>query len=211
VIEQVRLVTSDGIGLEGEISTRAEHRPAAAMVLCHPHPQYGGTMRSIVISALFEAMPKRDVTCLRYNFRGVEGSEGFHDGGRGERLDAIAAIEELDRRVEPDVPMVLTGWSFGADIALSVREPRLAAWYAIASPLKFLDDVEPTGTDPRPKLVALAEHDEVRSPEDVTAEMAGWTNTRIAVVPGASHFFVGRTDRLVDLATDQVTSLARRE
>ena len=31
--------------------------PRAAMVLCHPHPQYGGTMRCIVIGALFEALP----------------------------------------------------------------------------------------------------------------------------------------------------------
>lgn len=208
MIERVRLATSDGIGLEGEIAVPEGQTPRAAMVLCHPHPQYGGTMRSIVISALFEAMPQRGVTCLRYNFRGVEGSEGFHDGGRGERLDARAAVEELDRRVDPELPMLLTGWSFGADVALSVREPRLAGWYAIASPLKFHDDVEATGADPRPKLVALAEHDEVRSPDDVTADIAGWTNTRIAIVPGASHFFVGRTDRLVELATDQVTSLA---
>jgi alpha/beta superfamily hydrolase len=104
--------------------------------------------------------------------------------------------------------MLLTGWSFGADVALSVREPRLAGWYAIASPLKFLGDIEPTGADPRPKLVALAAHDEVRSPDDVAAEMAGWTNTTISVVPGASHFFVGRTDQLVELATDQVAALA---
>ena len=58
------------------------------MVLCHPHPQYGGTMRSIVIGALFDALPPRGVACLRFNFRGVEGSEGAHDFGNLERVDA---------------------------------------------------------------------------------------------------------------------------
>ena len=78
-------------------------------------------MRSIVISALFGALPDAGVTCLRFNFRGVEGSGGVHDEGDGERRDASAAIDALDaadRRRR--IPLVLTGWSFGADVALSV-------------------------------------------------------------------------------------------
>ncbi|HEV2309774.1 MAG TPA: alpha/beta hydrolase, partial [Acidimicrobiia bacterium] len=70
----VMLVTEDGHTLEGELATAEDAR--VAVVLCHPHPTYGGTMRSIVISALFAALPEAGVTCLRFNVRGVEGSGG---------------------------------------------------------------------------------------------------------------------------------------
>jgi alpha/beta superfamily hydrolase len=79
---------------------------------------------------------------------------------------------------------------------------------AIACPLRFATRVEEAAHDPRPKLLALAERDEVRAPADVVAEAAGWTNTRVEVIPGASHFFVGSTDRLVTLARDLVDELA---
>ena len=204
------VVTSDGIALEAELVTPTDGVSRAGMVLCHPHPQYGGTMRSIVISALFDALPRAGVTCLRFNFRGVENSEGEHDEGRGERLDAVAAIEVLDEELVSTIPLVLTGWSFGGDIALGTVHDRIAAWFAIAPPLRFHHDVEAVAHDPRLKLLALAEHDEFRSPASIVEATASWANTEIEVVGGASHFFVGRTDRLVTLATAFVDRLSER-
>jgi alpha/beta superfamily hydrolase len=207
-VEDMTLTTADGHVLEAELARPASGSERAAMVLCHPHPQHGGTMRSIVISALFGALPDAGVTCLRFNFRGVERSLGEFAEGIGEREDVFAAIDELDASVDPSLPLVLTGWSFGADVALSVAMPRLAAWMAIASPLRFATRVEDVAHDPRLKLLALAERDEVRAPADVVAEASGWSNTRIEVIPGASHFFVGSTERLVTLARDLVDELA---
>jgi uncharacterized protein len=201
------VVTADGIALEAELATPSDGQPRAGMVLCHPHPQYGGTMRSIVISALFDALPRIGVTCLRFNFRGVENSEGEHDEGRGERLDAIAAIEVLDEELASTVPLVLTGWSFGGDIALGTVHDRISTWFAIAPPLRFQHDVDAVAHDARLKLLALAEHDEIRSPASVIEATAAWDNTEIEIVGGASHFFVGRTDRLVTLATELVDRL----
>jgi uncharacterized protein len=85
-------------------------------------------------------------------------------------------------------------------MALSILDPAVAAWLAIAPPLRFVESVDGVGADARPKLLALAEHDEVREPAEITAIAREWQATEIDVVPGASHFFVGRTDRLVDLA-----------
>ncbi len=200
------LVTDDGYRLEAELTVAVDER--AGMVLCHPHPLYGGTMRSLVISALFDALPAAGVTCLRFNFRGVEGSAGVHDEGRGERLDATAAVAALAGRLAPDAPLVLTGWSFGADVALSTLDPRVAGWLAIAPPLHYLDPDPPVGADERPKRVALAEHDEVRAPAEVEAILATWRATDVTVVGGASHFFVGRTDTVVVLARGFVGALA---
>ena len=77
-----KLETGDGVVLEAEWSARQHPDGArAAAVLCHPHPQYGGTMRSIVISELYSALPKLGFACLRFNFRGVEQSEGTYTEG----------------------------------------------------------------------------------------------------------------------------------
>jgi alpha/beta superfamily hydrolase len=202
-----RLTTADGVALESELSM-PESATRCGMVLCHPHPQYGGTMRSIVISALFDALPPQGVACLRFNFRGVEGSEGTHDLGNLERVDAETAVGALADALPPGMPLILTGWSFGADMALSVRDPRVTAWMAIAPPLVSVHDVDGLGVDDRPKLLALAQHDEYRDPAEVTELAEHWANTDVHVVGGASHFFVGRTDRLVQLAAGYVDRLA---
>jgi alpha/beta superfamily hydrolase len=210
-LEALTITTSDGVALEAEIAPAEHGAPRAAMVLCHPHPLHGGTMRSIVISALFSALPEVGVSCLRFNFRGVEASGGTHDEGDGERRDASAAIETLAARVTDDVPLVLTGWSFGADVALSVHDDRLAAWLAIAGPLRYVRDPERVAADPRRKLLVLAERDEIRSPAEVAAEVEHWTNTDVVTVPGASHFFIGSTEKLVVLARGLVDGLTEPE
>ena len=196
-IRSLTLRTADGLTLEAEL---AGSRPAgeaahAAVVLCHPHPQYGGTMRSLVISVLFDELPRRGYACLRFNFRGVEGSAGTYTDGREEPLDIVAGIAAIEAEV-PSVPIVLVAWSFGADMALTVVDPRIAGWVAIACPLRFRSSFA-ASTDARPKHLVLAEHDEYRPPAEVQEEIAAWANTTTAVVAGASHFFVGRTDRVV--------------
>jgi len=198
--------TDDGHLLEAELAVASPER--AGMVLCHPHPQYGGTMRSLVISALFGALPAAGVTCLRFNFRGVESSEGRYDEGRGERRDVQAAVHALASHLGAGTPLVLAGWSFGADVALSIADPRLAAWLAIAPPLRFVAAEATVGADEHPKLVVLAEHDEFRPPAEVATIAATWRATEVQVVAGASHFFVGRTERVVDAARGFVERVA---
>ena len=198
VIEPVRLRTSDGLSLEAELSVPED--PHAAVVLAHPHPQHGGNMRSIVPGALFRALPARGVAALRFNFRGVEGSEGAYDDGNGERHDVVAAIDTL-HEVTEGLPLVVAGWSFGADTSLAVDDARLSGWLAIAPPLREAKlPAMVAASDPRPKLLAIAEHDQFRPPASARQVTAGWVNTELQVVSGADHFFVGRTERLVELA-----------
>jgi uncharacterized protein len=203
----VRLHTADGLSLEAEWARPADARATA--VLCHPHPKYGGTMRSIVISALFEALPERAVACLRFNFRGVEDSEGSYTEGRDEPLDVAAALDAA-KEAAADDPLALIGWSFGADIALGIDDPRITGWVGIAPPLRFRPEraYDAVGNDPRPKLLVLAANDEFRAPAEIEAATSAWTSTRIETVPGASHFFVGRTERVVTLVGDFIDGLS---
>ena len=207
-LSELTFTTSDGLLLEAELAAGDAPAPPAAVVLCHPHPQRGGTMRSLVISVLFQELSAAGYPCLRFNFRGVEGSEGTHTKGEHEPLDVIAAIDTLVAAV-PAVPIALVGWSFGGDIALAVTDPRLAGWVAIAPPLRFLPTF-PAAVDPRPKSLVLAEHDEFRAPADVQQETASWAATTVSIVPGASHFFVGRTDRVVIETRAGIDGIAAR-
>lgn len=157
-------------------------------------------MRSLVTGALWQSLPSRGAACLRFNFRGVEGSEGEHGGGEGEQLDVAAALDTLRDSLPAELPIGLVGWSFGADVALSVGSDTHRGWFAIAPPLKFGAAVSTAARDARPKHVALAQHDQYRDPAEVEAEVAGWANTHTEVVGGADHYFIGRTDHLVEMA-----------
>jgi len=201
VLQSLTLDTSDGVRLEAERAT-PDGLSRASVVLCHPHPQYGGTMRSIVIGALFDALPDAGFTTLRFNFRGVEQSTGTHDEGRAELLDVQAAVDAAaDARAErggAGEPLVLAGWSFGADMTLATHDDRIAAWIGIAPPLRFRSDFDAVAHDARPKLLVLGQHDEFRDPASVVEATDDWNATELDVIAGASHFFVGRTDRVVD-------------
>ena len=205
-LDAVTLKTDDGLTLEAEWSRPPDAHAVA--VLCHPHPQYGGTMRSIVISALFEALPKNGIACLRFNFRGVEASEGIHAEGRDEPLDVAAALDAATR-AGVGGPLAMVGWSFGADMALAIDDPRIAGWVAIAPPLRFGPQhaYDAVGFDPRPKELVLAAHDEFRAPAEIEAATSTWAATHIDVVSGASHFFVGRTERVVTLVDEFVNGI----
>ncbi len=173
--------TDDGLTLEGEWTAPADARATA--VLCHPHPQYGGTMRSLVVSALFEALPGAGVACLRFNFRGVEHSEGAYSEGADEPRDVVAALDTASAAATAagiTGALVLIGWSFGADMALGLVDPRISGWVGIAPPLRFRPEhaYGPVGADSRPKLLVLAAHDEYRAPSEIERATVAWTNTR---------------------------------
>lgn len=208
----LRLTTADGLSLEAEVAVPSvgdSTGPVGAVVLAHPHPLHGGSMQSLVTSELFRLLPVAGLAALRFNFRGVGASEGEHGHGVGEIHDVEAAIEAMATLTDAR-PLVLCGWSFGADVSLTVTDDRLAGWVAIAAPLRFREaaDYLAVGDDPRPKLLIVPEHDEFRSPESAAEATEGWTNTRLEVVPGADHFLVGRTDKAARLVTSFISQLS---
>src|SRR5205814_6417393 len=116
-------------------------------------------------------------------------------------VDALFAIAE-------GLPLVLAGYSFGADVSLAVADDRVTGWLAIAPVLRRPSDLV-AGADPRPKLLIVAEHDQFRPPDEARARVGDWTSTRVEVVAGADHFLVGRTDRVVALCLDELRRWAR--
>lgn len=203
-IRKLSLPVVDGPVLEAEANIPPGAR--AAVLLCHPHPQHGGSMRSIVTSELFRILPRSRIAVLRFNFRGVEGSTGLHDEGRGERLDIETAIDAIDELV-PSLPLFVSGWSFGGDTSMTVLDPRIRAWVPCAPPLRVLPREEisaAAGADPRPKVLIVGEHDQFLPPNAARDATATWSSTHVVAVPGADHFFVGRTDRVAEIVTAAV-------
>ncbi len=158
-------------------------------------------MHAPVGDALFRALPSHGVSCLRFNFRGVEGSEGSHDEGIGEQLDVAAAIEALSESVDEQLPLFVSGWSFGADMALASDAERVAGWIGVAPPLRMLEpEAYRSGADNRPKLLLVPEHDQFNPPSSATERTSEWNQTSIVTVPQADHFLAGKLSVVVDEA-----------
>lgn len=107
--------------LEGELGLPDGSGPFPVVVLCHPHPLYGGDMDNNVVVAVYQALMTRQVAALRFNFRGVGKSTGSFGGGVGENDDIKAALDFLGKQATIDTGRIgLAGYSFGGAVALSV-------------------------------------------------------------------------------------------
>lgn len=166
-------------------------------LVCHPHPQYGGTMHNSVVYHVAKALRERGLAVLRFNFRGVGRSEGTHDLGRGEQDDVRAALDALLARY-PNCPCWLAGYSFGAWVGLRVGidDPRVDGLLAVGMPVNSLDfgDLERCG-----KRLAVVQGggDEHGSELTLRAVIGGLTcPAHLEVIEGAGHFFSDRLEEL---------------
>src|SRR3954468_24549832 len=92
--------------------------PRGIAVVCHPHPQFGGTMDNKVVQTLARAFVQLGWRSVRFNFRGIGGSGGTWGDGRGEGDAALAVLTTFrGRSAEPPEPFLLAGFSFGAYVA----------------------------------------------------------------------------------------------
>src|SRR5580692_6857436 len=105
--------------LEALLEEPDEMAPREAALVCHPHPQHGGTMHNKVVYRIARGLRRAGAVVLRFNYRGVNLSEGAYDHGEGELEDARAALTLLRERY-PDLPVTLAGFSFGSRIALQL-------------------------------------------------------------------------------------------
>ena len=126
--------------LEVLLEEPEEGSPVEAALVCHPHPQHGGTMHNKVVYRLARGLRKTGCVVLRFNFRGVNLSEGEYGQGHGEVDDARAVLSEL-REHYPQLPLLVAGFSFGSRVALrlAVDEPGVQRAIAVGFPTKYLN------------------------------------------------------------------------
>jgi alpha/beta superfamily hydrolase len=189
-VSSLTLHTADGQTLAAD---RAEPSGdvRGGVVVCHPHPLYGGNRFHPVVDALFRALPSAGFRTLRFDFRAA------HDGGVAERLDLVAALDGLAADTSP---LFVAGYSFGALVALATDDARIAGVVAIAPPLTADAPVHAG-----PALVLSPRHDQFCPPERATAITASWPDTTVDAIEGADHFLVGAAAAVAERAVTWLT------
>ena len=189
----------DGRAVEAVLD-RPEGASRGLAVIAHPHPLFGGTMDNKVVQTLSRALLQSGWDCLRFNFRGVDQSEGVYDEGRGETEDVLEALRQL----APEGPLALAGFSFGAFVTCQV--------VAQLWPTQRIHKIVLVGTavthfNPIPVPTEL--HDlclVVHGDNDDTVALSAvlqWASPQalpVTVVPNGGHFFHGQLPLLKSLA-----------
>jgi len=163
-------------------------------VVCHPHPLHGGTLQNKVAHTLARSFTGQGFVALRFNFRGVGESTGEFDEGRGERDDVVAAVEWLTGHY-PDLPLWISGFSFGA--AMAIQAAVQCAPAGLVSIAPAISRVVGAGLQQQqpdwPWLIVQGDQDELIDIEQTIA----WVNEldpgpELQVFPATEHFFHGK-------------------
>jgi len=202
-MEKTTTFISDSFEIEGRLF---EGHKDKGVIITHPHPLYGGNMQNNVVGAISLACQKFGVTTLKFNFRGVGGSQGSYDDGNGEQEDVRAAVAHLTdmgiRQID------LAGYSFGAWInALAVNDGLVVDnMIMVSPPVAFIDFKTISDLSPL-KLVITGSRDDIAPATMVETSYPVWNPTaRFEVITGADHFYGGYTDQLQDLLTNFLSS-----
>ena len=187
--------TSNTLTLEGMLSLPRKATMVPGAVICHPHPQYGGDMDNNVVQAVADALGNLDMAVLRFNFRGVNGSEGRFDNGNGEINDVLAAFSFLTaQEIVDSNRLFLVGYSFGAFVGLqaALQISNITALAAISPPVSVYDFGFLSAVT-MPILIVSGDRDSFCSLsklEESYRAIAGVKEKRI--VPASDHFYWGK-------------------
>jgi len=195
--------------LEALLEEPEHTEPVEAVLVCHPHPQHGGTMHNKVVYRMARGLRKARCVVLRFNYRGVNLSEGEYADSIGETEDARSALEVLRQRY-PDLPLVGAGFSFGSRIALrlGVDEPGVGRVIAVGFPTNY-PNREYVSKVRVPKYFIQSTNDEFGPQPDMTAFYEALPEPKqLAWVAAADHFFRENLDGFEDVV--QEIGMARK-
>jgi alpha/beta superfamily hydrolase len=175
-----------------------DHVPVAEVALvCHPHPRHGGTMHNKVVYRVARGLRKAGAAVLRFNYRGVNRSEGVYDEGEGELQDARSCLAYLRERY-PDMPYTLAGFSFGSRIVLRIGcgEGGARRVIAVGFPTIYRDRayLENCTT---PRIFVQSTNDEFGPVSEIEPVVAALPEPkRLVLIEARDHFFAGALERL---------------
>lgn len=180
--------------------------PRGVAIIAHPHPLFGGTMDNKVVQTLARAFVASGYQAVRFNFRGVGGSAGVHDEGRGECEDLLSVVAQ----VAPEGPLALAGFSFGAFVTshalAALWGQRRIDHVVLVGTAASRFTVAPVPTEAHGRtLVVHGEHDDTVP----LAAVMDWARPQIlpvTVVPDGGHFFHGQLPLLRNLVARHLQS-----
>lgn len=188
-------------------------QPCPALVMCHPHPMLGGNMDNPVVTSVCRAATEAGFASFRFDFRGVQGSEGEFTNGDAEHNDIKSALNIMRRWPGVDGKRIaLAGYSFGAGVILrGLRHFKAARSLAfIAPPLSSIEESRII-KDKRPKLFVVGQHDRLVSSVELqrTLDMVR-EPLQFREIAGSDHSMSGREWEVADEVTGFVAGTLNR-
>jgi len=183
--------------LEALLEEPEDGNPGEAALVCHPHPQHGGTMRNKVVQSIVRGLRRSGAVVLRFNFRGVNLSEGSWARGEGELDDARAALAYLRDRY-PSLPYTLAGFSFGSRVILRLGCASTGArrLIAVGFPTVY-KDLTYLETCTVPRIFIQSTHDQYGPIEEFNSAVENLPEPKkIILIDAQDHFFAGALDVL---------------
>lgn len=190
--EKIKFASKD-LFIEGLLCIQEGEK---GVVVTHPHPLYGGTMYNQVVETLVEVYQNNAFSTLRFNFRGVAGSEGRYDEGKGEQEDVRSALQYMHERGKRDVD--LAGYSFGAWVNAKINDTHSLydRIVMISPPVAFLD-FSFLSFNPKIRLVIAGGNDDIAPADTITNVINTWNQkAHLEVIEGADHFYTGKIGAL---------------
>jgi alpha/beta superfamily hydrolase len=189
-----------------------DDQASRAAVVLHPHPQFGGTMHNKVVYRAAKALERSGYAVLRFNYRGVGQSTGRYDDAKGEADDARVALDYLLDHQTKAREVVVAGFSFGAAIALRIGCPdaRVGRVISIGTPLRSadIDDLRKILIECHKPILYVHGAEDKMAPlapvRELLDSLPAGLDYRLAVIPGASHFF---DERLTELQSEIISFL----
>jgi len=199
-MEKIRVTFPSGeLFLEGIVAIPQGAGPLPAIIVCHPHPLYGGSMDNNVVYSLCVTLTKASFVSFKFNFRGVGGSKGEFGQGIGEQADVEAAISFIGSLKEIDSARIgLVGYSAGAGFALPTgsSDGRIKALAAVSPPLNMFS-FDFLKSCPKPKFLISGSRDNF-TPADQFLEFCQnlAEPKQCEIIEGADHFWWEYESRL---------------
>ena len=192
------------ISLEGVWHFPEGTGPFPAVIVCHPHPLYGGSMSSNVVFAICQALAQQSIAALRFNFRGVGKSGGAFGGGIAEQEDVRAALAFVSSTPNIDQKRIgLAGYSFGASVALAVAvQDEGVNLLALVSPALLDSGWEQLKGYTKPKFIIMGGNDFVIPQRQFRHQVEDIPEPKqCQVIAGADHFWAGFEEEVAQKVT----------
>ena len=187
-------------------SPPAGQSPKGVAVIAHPHPLFGGTLDNKVVQTLARAFTQCGWAAVRFNFRGVGGTQGVHDEGRGELDDMLAVVASM----APAGALCLAGFSFGAFVTThafdKLHTARQIDKLVLVGTSVVRSAAAPIDAADHAKTIVI--HGEVDDTVALSAVL-DWARPQslpVTVVPGGGHFFHGQLPLLKSLVVRHLSS-----
>jgi len=201
VEKEFLFIKNNMIKLEAEYYHSNNNKKKPVVLICHPHPQYGGNMFNNVVSGVFNKLVSNGISCLRFNFRGVGKSNGIHSDGTGELADVKVCIDFLINEKNHE-RLIICGYSYGAAIGCSAinYSDKVISYISISFPWDFFGSkFKKLSQTNKPKLFIQGNRDSMARYENFEENFNYYKNPKIRkIIDGADHFYWGFEGQIAD-------------